>query len=79
MRYSPIAGLEQVEKTDLRPGDEIVWSWEGSQILGTTHYVHCVLPSLDGASDREMRKQKEEFDMIISRDRAFYRVPKSED
>lgn len=74
--YNPVAGLRTIHKSEIEPGDEVVWTWNGSQIIGSTYYVHAILPLIDADDEWGRKKQQTEFDFIISRDRTFYLVKK---
>lgn len=73
MSFDPTAGLQQIDKTDLLPGDEVLWTWKGSQGLSWDFYVHAHLPKIEG-SEWAQKKAREEIDMIVDRDRTFYLI-----
>lgn len=61
--------LEEISKDDVKPGDEIIWKWEGGQLEGSTHFVHYTMPIVDGS-----RKLQADWDLVMSWNRTFYRV-----
>lgn len=72
--YNPVAGLQEIAKAEIRPGDEVVWTWAGQQLNGARFYCHTILPLINGQTEREIKKQTDEFNFVIERDRTFYLV-----
>lgn len=72
--FNPTEGLQEISKADIRPGDEIVWTWNGSQVRGWTYYVHAIVPVPTEDTKWARRKAQDEIDLIVEGDRTFYLV-----
>lgn len=76
MSFNPLEPYPVVEKSDIEPGDEVVYAFEASQMAKTTYYVHVIMPVIDGETEWSRAKQQQEFDFILDRNRTFHMVKK---
>lgn len=76
MSFNPLEPYPVVEKSDIEPGDEVAYSFEATQMEKTTYYVHTIMPTIDGETEWSRKKQQQEFDLILDRNRTFHMVRK---